>query len=97
LVGRLYAGGDLEIYEAASLLDRTVPDAIALLEEGGYARAIDKIRLGAEDRHAILARVRADRERRAGRPAPSEERINRNVIASERIEGIDARAWLADG
>lgn len=96
VVGRLHAAGQLSIGDASALLGCSVPDAVALLEARGYARSLDVIRLQPEARADLLARVRADRLRRGGAPAPSEERVQRNVIASERIEGIDARAWLAD-
>ena len=96
VIGRLYAAGQVSIGEAAGLLASSVPDAIALLEPRGYARPLETLGLSEPERERIFGALRVDRERRAGRPEPSEDRVRRSAIASERIEGIDARAWLAD-
>lgn len=45
-----------------------------------------------EERSGHLARIRADRLARDGKPDPSEERVIRSVVTSQRLAGIDARA-----
>lgn len=78
------------------MLDLEVPDAVALLEERGFRRSVDGLRLSADARHERLRRIREDRLARGGRPVPSPAYVVRDVIASQRIEGIDARSWLPD-
>jgi len=39
--------------------------------------------------------MREERLSREGRAHPPKELIARDVIASERIEGVDARVWIA--
>ena len=50
--------------------------------------------MGDEERTERLAKIRADRLRRGGRPEPSEELLVRDVVASQALAGIDARAHL---
>jgi hypothetical protein len=92
--GRVYAEGRATLDEVAAMLSLPVPDVVALLEEGGFRRSIDGLRLTEEQRRDRVARIREDRVRRAGEPDPSDAHIARDVIASQRIEGIDARPWL---
>ncbi len=94
LVGRAYARGGLTPAEVALLLDTDVPDAIAVLERHGYQRSIEVISLSDAERSARLGAIREDRLRRAGRPDYSPDLAVRDAIASERIEGVDARSWL---
>lgn len=93
-VGELYATGAISITEAAKMLCRHPSDALAELEERGYRRSPEALALSAEDEAALFRRIRADRERRGGAPAFSAERVAREAIASERLEGVDARRWL---
>jgi hypothetical protein len=51
------------------------------------------IALTDEGREAILDRIRR-RRLEEGQPSDSDEWIAREVIASQRIEGVDARPWI---
>jgi hypothetical protein len=93
-VGRAYASGALSIAQVAAILAISVPDAVAELEERGHYRSPEVLALHAEHEDAIYRALREDRERRSGEPELSEEHVLRDVIASERIEGVDARPWL---
>ncbi len=95
VVGEAYARGAISLAESATLLGVHEVDATAILEELGFARTLDAIRLPEADRQAIFDRMRADRVLRAGQPESNAEGVNREVIASERIEGIDARRWIS--
>jgi len=92
--GRVYAEGRATIDEVAAMLGIEVPDVVALLEEQGFRRSVDDLRLSDDDRRDRLQRIRDDRLARGGKPMPSHARVVRDVIASQRIEGIDARPWL---
>lgn len=94
VVGRHYQRGTMELGEVAKLLGETPADTIALLEEHGFGRTLDTIALPEGQRSALLARIRRDRLERGGTPAYSREMVRRSTIASERIEGVDARPWL---
>lgn len=95
LVGEIYQAGAFSVPDVALLLGLGPADAVALLESHGYARPLAHIRLGPERREQMLSALRRDRleDPRPWR-APTEEETVRHVIASERLEGIDARAWL---
>lgn len=96
-VGIAYASGKIAIDAAASLLGVGPSEAIAVLETAGFRRTIDVIRLSPTERTERLAGIRRDRHERAGMPRPSDAAIARDVVASQRIEGIDARRWVPDG
>ncbi|MBX3466179.1 MAG: hypothetical protein KF878_04685 [Planctomycetes bacterium] len=91
--GRAYAQGRITATEVALLLDLTPSDAVALLEEQGFHRPIGVIELTDADRAERLAKIREDRFARRGAPASSSDLIDRDVVASQRIEGVDARQW----
>jgi hypothetical protein len=95
VTARLYAEGRVTLSEVAELLQLPTPDAIVFLEEHGYARPLDVIRLSDDERAKRYAAMRADRRSRNGK-APDEARplVVRNVVASQRIEGVDARPWV---
>ena len=92
--GHAYAEGRLSIDEVAAVLGTTVPDAVAVLEEQGFVRSIDSLRLPEEKRSQRLRLIREDRLARGGVITPQADRVGREVIASQRIENIDARPWL---
>jgi hypothetical protein len=94
LLGQKYQEAALEVDDVAALLDVHPVDAVALLEENGFARPLEAARLSDPDRQAIYASIRADRLVRNGEPKSTPEMVGRHVIASERIEGIDARRWI---
>lgn len=95
IVGRQYARGELSLEEVGRLLELHPVDAVALLEALDYVRGTDAIRLKDDDRNRLLERIGRDRLRRSGVTPASRESIARDVIASERIEGIDARRWIS--
>jgi len=96
IVGRGFALGELELREVASLLNLHPVDAIALLESRGFARSLSVIRLPADQRIERLNALRSQRmAKKSDPPRFARETIARDVIASERMEGIDARAWIA--
>lgn len=94
IVGRAYAEGRLRLPEVAHLLGFAHPDAVAWLEENGYARGIEALVLSEDHRTAALAKIREDRRARAGRPELRPALVVRDVLATQRIEEIDARRWL---
>ena len=95
VLGQLYAEAKISLSEVAKVLDVERADAIAELEEAGHWRAPEALVLESdEERVALLAKVREDRLRRGGAPEPSDERAARSVIASSRIESVDARRWI---
>ncbi|HEY2510253.1 MAG TPA: hypothetical protein VGI39_05335 [Polyangiaceae bacterium] len=70
-------------------------DAVAFLEDHGHARPLEALRLTDEERARRYAAMRADRLARCGaRPDDAGRLVMRNVVASQRIEGVDARSWL---
>lgn len=93
IVGQAYAEGRLNIDETTSLLMIPVSDAVAWLEEHGYARDVELIKLDATERSKILARIRDDRI--AGSRAVDDRLAVRDVVATQRIEDIDARPWIS--
>ena len=89
IVGRSYAAGDATPQEAARALGMSLTDLVVFLESHGYQRTPEVVSLDAEDRANALERICATR----GRPR-SEHWIARDTVASQRIEGIDARSVL---
>jgi hypothetical protein len=89
-----YAEGRLSVDEVAAILGMPVPDAVALLEKRGFRRSVDDLRLSAEQRANRLRKIREDRIARAGATPARPDWVAREVIASQRIEDIDARRWL---
>lgn len=94
IVGRAYAEARLTLDEAAHLLSMPRTDAVAWLEEYGHARDLESIRLSDTERSSAFDVLRSDRISRGGVPSHNPERVARAVIASQRIEGVDARPWL---
>ncbi len=89
--GECYERAELSIDELAQRWSLDVPDAVARLEELKIARPSSVLRLSEEARRQRLAKLDADRlARRAGIARP-QDLVRRSVIASQRIEGIDAR------
>jgi hypothetical protein len=95
IIGKEYLRAALSVDDVAVLLDVHPVDAIWLLEQNGYHRSVDVIVLEDDERSDRLARIRADRLMRSGIPQPSDDLIFRDVVSSQRIENIDARAWLS--
>lgn len=85
--GHLYLDGKLEVAEAARLLSLDPADVAFEFERLGYVRSMSRIVLSDARREELLRQIEHHRK------APvSESLIDRDVIASQRIEGIDARA-----
>lgn len=94
IIGRAYEEGRLTLDGVASVLGVSRSDAVALLEKSGFHRPVEVIRLSDEQRKTIGAKLRAERMRRAGHQASSDSLVSRSVIATQRIEGVDARPWF---
>jgi hypothetical protein len=92
--GRACAEGRLSIDEVATVLGIAPQDAVALLEEQGFRRSIREVRLQEAARNDKLRAIREERIARRGEPDLREDLVAREVIASQRIEDIDARPWL---
>ena len=93
-VGREYAKGTFGIAEAATILELDISDAVALFEEHGYARTLDTMTLSPSERQSAFSRIRRDRQHRTGQPELAFDLVVRDVVATQRIEGIDARPWI---
>ena len=93
-VGRLYVQGHLSLDEVAALWGKHPADAVFMLEENGFYRSLDVIRMDDESRTEKLRKIREDLLRREGMPEPLREHVIRDVLASERIESVDARPWI---
>ncbi len=94
ILGRTYSEGHLSLEEAGKLLGIHPVDAVALLEQGAFRRPLDVIALSDRDRSEVYSRMRLDRLARKGSFTPSAEMVSRDAVASERIEGVDARGWI---
>ena len=94
VAGRAYAEGRLRLNEVAALLGCAPTDAIALLEEHGFCRAPERVGLSSGQRATMFAELDADRRRRGGEPHLDNDLGQRDVLASQRIEGVDARPWI---
>lgn len=94
IIGRAYAEGRLSLDEVAHLTAMPRPDAVAWLEECGYARDLNVIALSEESRADRIARIRTDRQMRGGVPSLDPILVVRDLLASQRIEDVDARAWV---
>lgn len=97
LIGRGYSQGVHSAEDAATLLKVPIPDALKLLEDHGHQRPLDVISLTVAEREEKLRSIRADRLARQGRAEFSLDLLARDVLASERIENVDARNWLPKG
>jgi hypothetical protein len=96
ILGVDYCAGRLPLQELAKLLSLSIPDTIVRLEQCGYSRPLEAIKLSEAERDEAFARMRQDRQRRGGTAEASASAIARDVIASQRIEGIDARRAFRD-
>jgi len=94
VVGVEYTLGRTSVEAVAQVLDLPIADTVALLEEHGYARPLEHVALSEDSRAGLYEQLRQDRLRRAGKPEVSPSRVARTVVASQRIEGIDARSWV---
>ena len=94
VAGQAYAESRLSVDEVAALLILPVHDAVALLEEHGFRRSVEALRLDPAARKARIAELAKEHRLRSGAPIVDPAWVEREVIASQRIEDIDARPWL---
>jgi len=94
IVGEQYRRGHIALPEAARLLGLSSSDVVFELEQHGFSRPPSAILLNEEDREGAYRRLRQRRLQRTGPPVVDPDLVERDVIASERIEGVDARAWI---
>ncbi len=94
IAGTAYAKGHIRVDEVAKLLAVHPVDALALLDQGGFHRPLELLEMDEDSRRKVYERMRADRLSRLHAFEPSTEMIARDVVASERIEGVDARRWI---
>jgi hypothetical protein len=93
IVGEQYQRGNIRIHDAARLLGMSTSDMTFELEQDGFSRAPEQIMLTESEREAAYLRLRQRRLQHIA-PAADPDLVERDVIASERIEGVDARAWI---
>lgn len=91
-----YLAGALSIDMLAARWQASVPDTLAALDAQGFARPADVVKLTAEERHARLVRLRADVATNAGTIPDDPVAVRRSVIATQRIEGVDARRHVEE-
>lgn len=94
VLGVKYALGERTVEELAEILQLPIADTVALLEEHGYSRPLAQIALTERTRSDLYARLREHRRTRSGKLSADPNRVARTVVASQRIEGIDARPWM---
>jgi hypothetical protein len=94
IVGEQYQRGNLRLRDAARLLGMSTSDAVFELEQDGYSRPVSAIALTDDERQAVYQRLRQRRLERTEVPIVDLDLVERDVIASERIESVDARAWI---
>lgn len=95
VMGRAYADGRLSVGEVAVAVAVSAPDTVELLQKHGFVRPPEAQLLSNEQLGAALKRLRDERLRRGGAPFISNELLARDLIATERIEGVDVRSWTS--
>ncbi len=96
VAGNAYAMGRLSLGEVAVMLEMSESDTVFELERAGYVRSIETIvRCADETADADLARIAAGVAARGGKAPPVDPgHVRRDVVASQRIENIDARRTI---
>jgi hypothetical protein len=89
----LYAQGILEIQDIAKALSIEVFEVPFLLEKLGATRPLHVILMSSDEIAAKLAKIQSDRLARNGTPVYSKEAVVRDIVSSQRLEGLDAREW----
>ena len=90
-LGPLYVVGKLSLSELSAAIQLPRGDLLPRLERLGFSRPLEA--LSDEERNAVLAKLRA--KRLAGSLDSEPGLVEREVIASLRLEGHDVRPWLA--
>ena len=88
----MYSVGKLTVSEVARLTGMPKPDVVHWLEENEYVRDLGKIALSSDERVSRLGIIRRNMNDEGWRKAVSSP--EREVIASQRIEDVDARPWI---
>jgi len=94
VVGMDYVLGQSSVEQVAEILVLPIADTVAILEDHGFARSVQNVALSEDSRSKLYEQLRQDRANRSGKPQMNPRRVARSVIASQRIEGIDARPWV---
>lgn len=94
LIGQAYASGALSLTQVTTILGVSPSDAVFELEARGHYRSREALAMSRSEEDELVDALRRDREERGGEPDYSEAHVIRDAIASERIEGVDARRWL---
>lgn len=92
VLGRAYSTARMTVAEIAEALSMPTWDVVAFLEEHGYARPLEAIQLSQAEREQTFALLR--QARLQGGRAPNDQTVARHVIATQRIEEVDARPWI---
>ena len=94
-LGQAYTSGALDARSIASILDADASDVSAELEACGYVRTLETMLLDDADRDDRLAQARFRRLARSeGEARYATSLARRDMIASERLENIDARGFF---
>ncbi|NUN12110.1 MAG: hypothetical protein HUU55_00585 [Myxococcales bacterium] len=89
--GRLYAEGCLQLQEIADMLGMNLEDVLWELQEAGFVRDKGFLALQPTKRESILAALREQRLVRRSKEQSNEVDIRSVVVATQRLEGVDAR------
>ncbi len=91
-----YAAGEMSPGHIARVLGITEEDALALMDKHEIARPLSALRLPDAKRAEFLERIESDRAKRDGAPRNDPKQATRAALASQRLEGVDARACLTN-
>jgi len=89
-LGMAYAEGRMSLAEVGTATGLAPEDLVPELERLGYHRQLEAIRLSPEERRARLQQLASAQ----GPRRYDLDHVRRDVIATHRIEGIDARGLL---
>ena len=92
-LGRRYVAGEASLEELSKVLGMDRPSVLLWLDERALGRPLRLIRLSQAQRRQALERLVAKMPRSTG-DAEGLEAVDRDVLSSQRIEGIDARPWI---
>lgn len=94
VLGRSYAAGKLDLADLEEALNLRREDVLVALEQHGFSRRpASALRAEPELEERVLQRLRQGRRANAPRRIADASRVRRDVVATQRIEGVDAR-WL---
>jgi hypothetical protein len=86
----------LALEDVSLILQVSLSTAVALLEAHGFHRPVELIRLDPERRRQKLGAIARQVQTQVGMPS-SRDMLAREVVASQRLAGVDARAWVPTG